>query len=90
MEPVNEEMKELQGREEKQKDQDVVDNSQDDMESDGEKLSRRQLKKRKRFENIQNHYKEKKKAMKLKRKMQRQEMATKKKEEGKESDGRKI
>ena len=90
MEPVNEEMKELQGREEKQKDQDVVDNSQDDMESDGEKLSRRQLKKRKRFENIQNHYKEKKKAMKLKRKMQRQEMATKKKEEGNESDGRKI
>ena len=90
MEPLNEEMKQMQEQKEKQMDQNVADNSQDDVESDGEKLSRRQLKKRKRFENIQNHYKEKKKAMKLKRKQQRQELATKRKEEGKESDGMRI
>ena len=90
MEPNNEETREMQGKGEKQKDQEMVDNVPDDVESDEEKLSRRQLKKRKRFENIQNHYKEKKKAMKLKRKQQRQEVTAKRKEEGKESDGKRI
>lgn len=87
MDPSKEETVEMQTLEKQVDESTVMEKEVKGDESDEEQLSRRQMKKRKRFENIQNHYKEKKAAMKLKRKQMRQEAAIKRKEAGEEGDG---